>query len=109
MDGMDRVHGFDFDYDSAFYDEIDSVPDFEFLAFVDNRQRNLDCDFEPAASQFVCEAGLVGTFQQTGAQYGMNFHRGCDHFVCDFVYSKGRLVCSGSHEYCISQVLCVSL
>jgi hypothetical protein len=68
VDRMHGLHRFDFDHNSVFDHQIDPVSNFEFLSLIYNWQRNFDCDFEPAASQLVCKAGLVGAFQESWAK-----------------------------------------
>lgn len=82
VEGLD---GFHFHNDSMFYDQIDAVSDFEFMAFIDYGHRYFRYDLETAASQFVRQAGLVGTFQKTRAEGRMNRHRGIDYRTCYFV------------------------
>lgn len=109
MNGVNRVNGFHFDYDSAFNDQIDSISNFDFLAFIDNWQRNFDRDFEPAASQFVCEAGLVGAFQQARTEHRVDLHRGIHNGACDFVDAIGMRPSRSSHVSCITDFPCVPL
>jgi hypothetical protein len=109
MDWVNRLYGLHLDYYPAFYDEVDAVSDLEFLALIDNRQRDFCCYLETSASDLVSEAGLISAFQKTGAQNGMDFRGGCDHSACDLICSERGRVCSSSHDYHISQFLCVTL
>lgn len=67
MNWVNRVHSFDFDYDSAFNDQVDSVSDFEFLALIDNGQRDFCRYLETPASDLVSAAGLLSTLEKAGA------------------------------------------
>ena len=109
MDWVNPFYGFHFDYDSAFDHHVDSVSDFEFLAVIDNWQRDLCCNGETSVSEFVGKARLVSAFKEAWAEDGMDSYGGCDHGACDLVDSKRRRVYGGRHKYCISQLLCVPL
>ena len=41
MDGMDAIYGLDLDNDGIFDQQIDAIPQFDFLSLVDNGQSNL--------------------------------------------------------------------
>ena len=88
VDRMDRFYGFHFNHHSVFHDQINAVSDFEFLAFVNDRERNLRCDCEAQAPQFMRQAGLISALQEAGPEPGMDFHGSSDGCVCDLVYSK---------------------
>jgi hypothetical protein len=64
---------------------FDSVSDFEFLALIDNGQRDFCCYLQTPASEFVSEAGLISAFQKTGTEDGMDLHGGCDHCISQFL------------------------
>jgi hypothetical protein len=73
--------------------------DFELMALIDHGRGHFSCDVETAASQFLRQAGLVGTFQQTRAEARRNLARGIDDRTCDFIYwtrvrtcRRGRLM-----------------
>jgi hypothetical protein len=74
VDWMDRLYGFHFDDDLPLYDQIDSISNFELLTFVYHRQRSLRSDLQASIAQFVSEARLVGTLEQSGAEDGVNLH-----------------------------------
>jgi len=86
---MNRMKGFDgfhFYHDSMRHDQIDAISDLKFVAFIDGNGY-FSRDFETAVSQFVRQAGLVGTFQRARAEKRMNLHRGIHNGAGDFVYA----------------------
>jgi len=85
---MDGFYGFHFDDNSVFHEQIDAVSDFKFLSFVDDWQRNLGRNCDASAPQFMSEASLIGTFQKSRAQAGMDFHGCGDGRVGDLVYRR---------------------
>ncbi|HEX4786007.1 MAG TPA: hypothetical protein VH350_16820 [Candidatus Sulfotelmatobacter sp.] len=40
---------------------------------------------DPGLAQFVMQAGLISAFQQAGAQLGVDFHRGGNDLMADFM------------------------
>jgi hypothetical protein len=65
VDGMDCFYGFHFYNYSAFNNQIDPVSDFELLAFIHNRQRYFRSRYKPSVSEFVREAGLIRTLEES--------------------------------------------
>ena len=85
MDGMNHLHRLHFDDDPAFDDEINAIPNFEFLAFISHGKGKLSRDLKPAILQFMREAGLVSAFEEARPQQRVDFHRGIYNNPCDFV------------------------
>jgi hypothetical protein len=85
MDGLDAL---DLDYDQVFYEQVDSIAQVEFLAFVNHGQTDLGVHVKTLFAELVGQAGVVGALQQTGSEDGMHLHRGTDDGGRDLVYWK---------------------
>lgn len=68
VDRVDRFDGLHFNDDFPLNDQVDSISDFELLTFIYDRQRNLTRDFQTSLSQFMSEASLIGTFEESRAE-----------------------------------------
>jgi hypothetical protein len=79
---------FDLDDDQGFHEQVDSISEVEFLSFVNHGQTDLCVHVEASLAEFVGQAGVVGTLQQTRAKDGVHFHRGTDNGGGDFVHLK---------------------
>jgi hypothetical protein len=74
VDWMDRFDGFHFDNYPVFNDQINSISDFEFVAFINNRQGNFRSHAKASGTEFMCEAELIGTLEKTWPEERMNLH-----------------------------------
>jgi hypothetical protein len=99
MEGPDGFSLFLFHHDSITTTQCSTIrsmrSDFELMALIDHGRGHFSCDVETAASQFLRQAGLVGTFQQTRAEARRNLARGIDDRTGDFIYRtcrRGRLM-----------------
>ena len=109
MNRVEGLDGFHFYYDSVLNDQIDTVSNFELVSLVDHWHCYFGDDFEAAVSQFLRQAGLVGTLEKAWAKHGMDFHRGIDDRPSDFVHVNGARADWSGHAYCIADFPCVSL
>ena len=66
VDGMDGLNALHLDDDQAFYEQVDSIAQIEFLSFVNHGQTELRVYMEAAFAEFVGQAGVVGALQQAG-------------------------------------------
>jgi hypothetical protein len=74
VDWMDRFDGFHFDNYPVFNDQINSISDFEFVGFINNRQGNFRSHAKASGTEFMCEAELIGTLEKTWPEERMNLH-----------------------------------
>ena len=108
MNGMDCLGRF-FHHYPVLHDQVDAVAYFDFLALVHHGQSHLRRDVKTSASEFVCEAGLVSTFEKAGAEKRVDFYRGADDTAGDFIDAKWTRPRCGAHIHCISHFPCVPL
>ena len=71
VDRVDSVDGFHFNYHTALYEKVNSISNFQFLTFIDDRQRKFGQDFKASASEFLSQARLIRTLEETRAEDGM--------------------------------------
>ena len=102
MNWMDCLGGFYLHHYPVLHDQVDAVAYFDFLALVHHGQSHLRRDVKTSASEFVCEAGLVSTFEKAGAEKRVDSYRGADDTAGDFIDAKWTRPRCGAHIHCIS-------
>ena len=85
MDRANCVHRLDFYDDEVLNEEVHTISDFELYAVINDEKPNLTYGPDARFPELVMQAGLVGAFQQAGAQLGMDFHRRRNDLVADFM------------------------
>jgi hypothetical protein len=76
VDWMNRFNALHFDDYELFDDEVDPVPKLDSFSVENYRQPDLAGNYEPALSKFMSKTSLIGAFQQTRAEHGVNVHGG---------------------------------
>ena len=79
MNRMDRVNAFNLDNHGVFNHEVHPKPQFDLLAFIDDRQADLRGYPQSTCSEFMCQARLIDTFEQPRSKYGVDLH-GCTNY-----------------------------
>src|ERR1043165_578537 len=83
----DRLHGFQFDKYKLLHDQIRTKSHIKLVAFIEDRDRLLGLDQQPAFTQFDGEGSFVNGFQETGSHRGVNMKRGVQHHLADLFLS----------------------
>ena len=85
MHGMNCLNAFHCDDNGVFHDQVNPVSQFDFLSVIDYGQADLAGHIQPALSQFMLKAGLIGAFEESRAEQRMNMHGSGDNSACNLV------------------------
>lgn len=107
MDWSDHIHCFDFKNDRFADDDIKPVTALQFETFGNDRQWNLPLKGNLPQFEFPAQALFVSAFQKSRAENPVNFNRGSDNDVCQWVvFCHGKLL---QRETLLSSVFSVPL
>ncbi len=106
---VERLDRFHFDNDAVFNHQIDAISDFEFLSFIDDRQRNFSRNVKTSSSEFVGEARLISALEKSRAEKRVDFSLRNYDGPCDVVNPIALGASRSSHASGISDFPCVSL
>ena len=89
MDWQELLNALEFEQDRVFHQYVNSVTAIECDALVDERKLDLAAKCETAQLQFIAQAFLVCGFEQSGAEEAMDFNRGANDSVSEFIVRHG--------------------
>ena len=77
---------FQFYYDAIVYNQIDSIPEIKFHAFVNERQRNFALNIKSGLAEFERQTRLICALQQTRPKIRMNSQSTANNSPADNVF-----------------------
>lgn len=83
------LHGFQFDDDCVFNEDVDAVTNVEFHLVVNHRQTYLAESFKPAFSKLINQAGFISRFQKPRPEARMNLNGRSNDFRSECVVGFG--------------------
>jgi len=89
VNGGQRVDGLELHDNAPFHQKVDSITALQLDVLVDDRNGFLPLELQAAQSQFPRQAFLVCGFEQSGAEEAMDFNRGANDSVSEFIVRHG--------------------
>src|ERR1700730_10407874 len=97
MDWQNPLNGLHFQNHFVTDDQVDLVSTVKFQPLVQDRQRDLTFERQPAKVQLMAQALLIRRFQQSRPELAMHFNRSSD----DAARSRVSLICVFSVSLCL--------